>query len=105
MPSPWDLVRAKAPRGGRVWVPPSRVPFHHQGATSSVCPSVSRGAVALEILQPHDQVLLVLQQELLAGFEGGAEVGGQSRHVGGDVVEVPRRSLVVVSHLRGTGDG
>lgn len=59
--------------------------------------------MALEILQPHDQVLLVLQQELLTGFKCGTEVGGQSHHVGGDIVEVPRRGLVVVSHLQGTG--
>lgn len=57
-------------------------------------------APGLEVLQPCDQVVLVLQQELLTGLKGGTEVGGEPHHIGGDIVEVPGRRLVVVSHLR-----
>lgn len=105
-PCPWDLTQPKVPRK-------TGCGHHHPVSPSttevsphlSVCLSVSSGAIALEILQPHDQFILVLQQELLAGFKGGAETGGQSCHIGGDVVEVHRCSLIVVSHLRDRGDG
>lgn len=99
-PRPGDLTQRKAAREQSVGVGTTiPCPLHHRGVPSSVCLSDSSGAIALGVLQPHDQFILVLQQELLAGFKGGAEAGGQSRHIGGDVIEIHWCSLVVVSHL------
>lgn len=86
----------------QVWGCPEAVSVH-LSVRPSVHPPSPPGS--LEVPEARDQVVLVLQQEPLTGLEGGAEVGGEPGHVGGDVGQVPRRRLVVVGHLRRAGDG
>lgn len=113
-PCPSSSLRpllGQIPRGGRARAPrpTAQVPLPpcQRLVRLSIHPSVHPPSPpgSLEVPEVRDQVVLVLQQEPLAGLEGGAEVGGEPGHVGGDVGQVPRRRLVVVGHLQGAGDG